>query len=92
MKTRKLAKLDALKNRLIFSAHVGRKKRGIKDTTVDGMKIKQRRFEESLSLHHLDPFLLYCFLVNPAALQFVSILDDQGRIHKEAREAQSDHE
>jgi len=33
-----------------------------------------------------------CFLVNPAALQFVSILDDQGRIHKEARQAQSDHE
>jgi len=53
---------------------------------------QQRRFEESLSLHPLDPFLLYCFLVNPAALQFVSILDDQGRIHKEARQAQSDHE
>jgi len=54
--------------------------------------LHENQFEESLSLHHLDPFLLYCFPVNPAGLQFVSLLDDQGRIHKEARQAQSDHE
>ena len=46
MNGRKLAKLDALKNRLIFSAYVrdtgvGREKRGIEDTTVDGMKINR---------------------------------------------------
>jgi hypothetical protein len=50
MNARKLAnKLGALKNQLIFSAHVqdtgvGRKKRGIKDTTVDGMKINRDDF------------------------------------------------
>ena len=30
--------------------------------------------------------------MNPAALQFVSILDYQGRIHEEAHEAQSDQD
>jgi len=50
MNTRKLAKLGALKNQLIFSAHVGRKKRGIEDTTVDGMKINRDDFSKGLLL------------------------------------------
>jgi len=66
MNGRKLAKLDALKNRLIFSAYVrdtgvGREKRGIEDTTVDGMKINR---DDLRSLFLFIILILFCCIVS----------------------------
>jgi len=67
MNARKLAnKLGALKNQLIFSAHVqdtgvGRKKRGIQDTTVDGMKINR---DDLRSLFLFILLILFCCIVS----------------------------
>jgi len=66
MNGRKLAKLDALKNRLIFSAYVrdtgvGREKGGIEDTTVDGMKINR---DDLRSLFLFIILILFCCIVS----------------------------
>jgi hypothetical protein len=66
MNARKLAKLGALKNELIFSAHVrdtgvGREKRGIEDTTVDGMKISR---DDLRSLFLCIILVLFCCIVS----------------------------
>jgi len=63
MNARKLAKLGALMNQLIFSAlvqdtGVRRKKRGIEDTTVDCMKINLR------SLFLFIILILFCCIVS----------------------------
>jgi len=66
MNTRKLAKLGALMNQLIFGAlvqdtGVGRKKRGIEDTTVDGMKISR---DDLRSLFLCIILVLFCCIVS----------------------------
>jgi hypothetical protein len=66
MNARKLTKLGALMNQLIFGAlvqgtGVGRKKRGIEDATVDGMKINR---DDLRSLFLFFILILFCCIVS----------------------------